>query len=409
MVLLAVMVGHVAIPWFIAQHGGAPDLARYASTNAVVAIVAMPLLSPLGDRYSKRWLIAAALAAFSTSAVVLAWWVGAHSYLLGAMITMQVVPVISMAIVNPASASFVAEIVPATELSRAISWQLSAQSMGRLGGPALGGLALALAGTEATLWLYAALLMLATAVAMRLPSGKPLPASTERGSWWGDIRAGLRANWRVPIERGWMATNFVSWLFFFPAFTMLVPLKVISLHLSALWLGLCEAALALGMLAGALGVSRWWIALYGRFNTRVFCAALQGVGLAVAGITTQPLVLVASFAFVGMSNSAMVLVGQTHRTLARPIAFRARMSAGSMMTSQIAAFLGPVLAGTALLHWPIEWVYSAFGLLGGLAALSIALVPGFRALMALEHHEVEGWYGTAYPQAFAAPGGRARE
>lgn len=400
LLLLAVMVGHVTIPWLIAQSGGASDLARYGATSAVMAIVAMPLLSPLGDRYSKRWLITVALAAFAASAAVLAWWTGSHGYQLNALLVLQVVPVMAMAIVQPANTSFVAEIVPTSDLTRAVSWQQTAQSLGRLAGPALGGMALAIAGTEATLWLYAALLLLATAFAMRLPRGNPLPKSTVATGWWSDIRAGLKANWLVPIERGWMASNFVSWLFLFPAFTMLVPLKVLSLELSALWLGLCEAALALGMLAGALGLSRWWMGRYGRFNTRVFCAALQGIGLAVAGITTTPSVLVAAFAFVGMANSAMVLVGQTHRTLARPIAFRARMSAGSIMTSQIAASLGPMLAGAALLRWSIEGVYTAFGLLGGLAALSIALVPGFRALMALEHHEVEGWYGTAYPKAF---------
>ena len=400
LMLLAVMVGHVTIPWLIALNGGAPDLARYGAASAMMAIVAMPLLSPLGDRHSKRWLITGALGAFAVSAAVLAWWVGSRGYQLNALIALQVVPVMAMAIVQPASTSFMAEIVPTSELTRAVSWQQSAQSLGRLAGPALGGMALAVAGTESTLWLYAALLLLATAFAMRLPSGTPLSKSSKSTGWWADIRAGLRANWLVPIERGWMASNFVSWLFLFPAFTMLVPLKVLSLNLSALWLGLCEAALALGMLAGALGVSRWWMGRYGRFNTRVLCAALQGLGLAVAGVTTISWLLVAAFAFVGMANSAMVLVGQTHRTLARPIAFRARMSAGSIMTSQIAASLGPILAGAALLRWPIQVVYTAFGVLGGLAALSISIVPGFRALMALDHHEVEGWYGKAYPKAF---------
>lgn len=59
-----------------------------------------------------------------------------------------------------------------------------------------------------------------------------------------------------------------------------------------------------------------------------------------------------------------------------------------------------MLAGAALLRWPIQVVYTAFGLLGGMAALFIAIVPGFRALMALDHHEVEGWYGRANPKAF---------
>lgn len=57
LMLLAVMVGHVTISWMIAQNGGAPDLARYGAASAMMAILAMPLLSPLGDRHSKRWLI----------------------------------------------------------------------------------------------------------------------------------------------------------------------------------------------------------------------------------------------------------------------------------------------------------------------------------------------------------------
>ena len=38
-----------------------------------------------------------------------------------------------------------------------------------------------------------------------------------------------------------------------PCVTLLVPLKVQSLGLSAAWLGWCEAGLSLGMLVGSLG------------------------------------------------------------------------------------------------------------------------------------------------------------
>ncbi|MGA0611280.1 MFS transporter [Caldimonas sp. KR1-144] len=401
--VLANMVGYVAVSWWIAQQGGAADLARYGVVMSLVSLVAVPLLSPLGDRVAKGPLITAALGCFAVAAMLLAWWVGTRGYRLDVVLAIQAVPMIAMAVVQPATTGLAAELVPASSLQQALNRQQGAQSIGRLAGPALGGAVLAAAGTAPALWLHAALLVMATGLAMRLPRIERADAA-RRSSWWSELRAGLKANWGIPLERGWMAANFVSWIFIFPALTMLVPLKVQSLQLSAWWLGLCEAMLSLGVLLGALGGANWLIARFGRFNTRVASASAQGLALALAGVTDHPIVLVASFALVGIGSSAMTLVGLTHRTLARPAAYRTRMSAGSIVTTQVAASLGPALAGLALSVWSVKWVYLAFGVLGAAAALSLAAVPGFRAFMALSHEEVDGWYGRAHPEAF---GGRA--
>lgn len=404
--VLANMVGYVAVAWWIAQQGGAADLARYGVTMSLVSLVAVPLLSPLGDRFPKARVIAFAMGCFAAAAMLLAWWVGARGYRLDVVLMIQAVPMIAMAVVQPASTSLAAELVPAGGLQQALNWQQGAQSTGRLIGPAIGGAMLAAAGTASTLRLHAALMVVAAALALRLPRIER-DAGAQRSGWWSELRDGLKANWAIPLERGWMAANFVSWIFIFPALTMLVPLKVQSLSLSAWWLGLCEVMLSLGVLLGALGGANWLIGRFGRFNTRVASATAQGLALAVAGITEHPLVLVGAFAIVGLGSSAMTLVGLTHRTLARPVAFRTRMSAGSILTTQVAASMGPAIAGLALHAWTVQWVYLAFGVLGAAAALSLALVPGFREFMALSHDEVNGWYGRAHPEAFGH--GRARE
>jgi MFS family permease len=126
----------------------------------------------------------------------------------------------------------------------------------------------------------------------------------------------------------------------------------------------------------------------------------MGLALALAGSTREPHVLVASFAIVGQSVATTTLVGKTHRMLARPLAYRARMSAASIMTVQISQALGPALAGVALTHWSVRTVYVVFGLLSAASALGYFLIPGFRAFMALEHHEVDGFYAKAFPRAF---------
>lgn len=218
--------------------------------------------------------------------------------------------------------------------------------------------------------------------------------------WSTEFRVGMRVNWAIPLERGWVLCNFVGALFMLPCVLMLVPLKVQSLGLSAAWLGWCEAALSLGLLFGSLGPAAWWARIQGRFATRVSSAAIIGLALAMAGWTTDRHVLVASFAVVGLSSAATTLVGKTHRMLARPLAFRARMSAAAIMTVQVSQTLGPALAGVALVHWSVRTVYVVFGLLSAASALGFFLVPGFRPFMALEHDEVDNWYGKTYPKVF---------
>jgi MFS family permease len=111
-------------------------------------------------------------------------------------------------------------------------------------------------------------------------------------------------------------------------------------------------------------------------------------------------VLVGSFVVAGLCNAATTLVGKTHRMLARPLAFRARMTAASIMTTQLSQTVGPAVAGLALAHTGVRGVYLMFGLLSAASALGLFLIPGFRAFMALDHDAVDNWYGRRYPQVF---------
>lgn len=401
LMLLSLMIGQVALPWWISQSGGAADLAAYGMVVALTLLVGMPLLSPLGDRHPKRRLIGLGLAAHAVATLGLAAMASAGWYRLPWVLVLTGLNMLAGSLIQPLSSSFASELVPANDLADAISLQQGAQSTGRLIGPVLGGLLLSIAGTAATLWCGGALLAAAAVFARKLPAGRDIDAAQGRAGWWRDLQDGLRANWAIPIERGWTLVNALSWMFLFPSLTMLVPLKVQSLDLSGLWLGLSEASLSLGMLVGAVGVSAWIVRVWGRYATRVGCAVLQGFALALVGFTGERSLLLLGFLLTGLTNSAMGLVGLTHRTLARPPAFRARMFAGSAMTSQVAGSLGPAIAGAALAHGSsVQWIYTVFGLLAAGASLALAFVPGFKAFMALEPDAVEGWYGRVHPEAF---------
>jgi hypothetical protein len=290
--ILAEMVGYITLPWWIVHRGGARDLAIYSVSIAIITIFAMPLLSPLGDRYAKKPQIAWGICTLMVVAFILATLASLSDYRLTLIICIGVVTVIAKAFIDPASSTISAELLPANRLAEALRLRKSTQAAGRALGPALAGATLALGGIAATFWMNGILLGVAGYVTLHLPS-QSQHREHHRGlaRWWRDLRAGLHAKWIVPLERGWTLVNFLVWIFQGPAVGMLIPLKVQSLGLSGLWLGVCEAALSIGLLLGSFRGSDALVSRFGRFNVRVGAAMCEGLALAASGWAHSAIVL----------------------------------------------------------------------------------------------------------------------
>lgn len=407
LMVLAMMVSHVAVPWWVAHEGGAQDLALYAGLLALVSFVALPLLSPLGDRYSKRTLITAGMVAMLVESIALAALAQAGIYHVGLVIGLQFISVVAMSASMPASFSIVAELLPPEQLSEGLGYQKSAQAIGRLIGPVLGGAALAVADTSAALWLLVLLLLVAAPLAARIETPPKPQLRSSRAAWMSDLRAGLAAKWRIPLERGWSFVSFLVMVFFGPGIGILVPLKVQSLGLSGAWLGACEAGLSVGMLLGALGGSPAIARRVGRFNASFGAILCEGLCLMLMGLTHTPWIMVLAFSLIGLSVATVVMVGQTHRMLAMPPDFRSRMTAVNMMVMQVSGMLGPGLAGLSLASMNVDRVYLLFGAGLFLVGLGYTRVPGYRQFLNLAHDEAQGFYARHHPELFAKPASRS--
>lgn len=397
----AQMLGYLTVPWWIAKQGGAHDLARYGVVMAVALILCLPLLSPLGERYAKRTQMWRGLGVLAAVALLFALLASFGGYDLRPIIGIGLIGVLASAFVDPASASIAPELVAPEGLPEAMRQRKTAQSAGRLLGPLLGGTVLATAGVAATLWLGSAMLLVAAIAAARLPTTVALPGKG-RGiaGWYADLRAGLRAKWSVPLERGWTLVNFLVWIFVGPAFSLFAPLKVQSLGLSGAWLGACEAGLSIGMLLGGMLGTDLLVRQLGRYRLRIAAAVTEGLCIALIGYTQNPWLLVVAFVIVGYANTNAVLVGATHRALAVPQEFRVRMAAVNVMSTQVANALGPTLAGLALLHWSFTTVATGFGLIAAMLACGFTLIPRSREFFGLNHDEVKDWYRLQYPHGF---------
>jgi MFS family permease len=396
--VLSLSAGSVAISWWIVTQGGAADLSIFGVSSAVTMLIALPLLSALGDRHPKSRIMAWGLLAAVMTAIGLATMASLGFYHILPIVLIYAVQMIAFSVVLPAVSSIAADLVPSDRLADALSLQKSAQSLGRLAGPVVGGAVVALSSIPFALWVYTAILFIAALSAFAIPPIKP--AAKVRGQWHAEVRAGLRAKWEIPIDRSWTIYAFFCMMFFSPALGMLLPLKVHSLKLNASWLGATEAALGLGMLIGAFWGAQKVILALGRFRAcmgAVMAAALIIIGVA---LSTQGWLLVLGFGLAGFSISISQLVGQTHRQLAVPDHFRARFSSVNIMVMQVSGMLGPAIAGIALGMLDISAVYAGFGICLLLISLLFPLVPGIQHFLALNHLEVKGWYGKQHPELF---------
>lgn len=403
LVLLAELSALVILPWWVTSSAGVGGVALYGTALAVSMLLAVAVVSPLGDRVCKARQMQWGLAAMLVIALVYGLIAVLGLFSLPLLIALAVGQALAGAMVDQARATILAELLPADQLPNAIRLRKTCQSLSGIGGPLLAGLALGVGSVAGALGVYAALLMLAIGFATLIPKHAGLVPTprVDFAHWWQGLRCGMAAKWRVPMERGWTVVNFVVWIFQGPAVGILIPIKVHALGLAGNWLGICLGALSLGVLVGSVIGSQLLVQHFGRYRVRLGLGFCEGLALAVVGFASSPYWVVAGLALTGFCNASMGLVGATHRALAIPQTHRVRIFAASSMATQVAGAIGPALVGVALTRWSVDAVYTAFGLLMATSVLGFLWVPRLKEFLSLGHEQVVDWYLHQYPKVFS--------
>ena len=398
--LLSTASMQMVVAWWIGREVGAGGLARYGALMGAAALIITPLLSPAGDRWPKRSVIRVGRLMLLVDALALSalCWTGRCE--LSLLCLCGLVAASATALLWPAESSMLAELVAPERLSIAIRWRRAAQAAGGFVGPGLGGLVIASLGLGAAMGLNLVLFTLAAGVAWcgALPDG--LAHRPVRRRWWGELADGLRAKWLVRLDRWWTLVGAVMMLSLLPATGLLLPLRIQALGLSAAWFGACAAALSLGVLAGVAGIAPWVIGRIGRVRALALVILVCSAAMAGIGLSDAAPVLVALFALIGLCLSVTQLVGQTHRMLAMPAAYRARMAAAHLTVAHAVAALAPAVAGGLLQHASVAAVYLVLAAAFALSGLLLLAVPGLSVFLRQDPEAVSGWYERRYPGAF---------
>jgi MFS family permease len=259
----------------------------------------------------------------------------------------------SRAFFAPANTAMGPMLVPRELLPRAIAWNSLAWQSASIGGPALGGVLVAISPAHAYGTAFALYIVAAFSVTMVRKNTKP---QTQPGSRWALMKEGLSYVWRQKIVFGAISLDLFAVLL--GGATALLPVFARDiLHVGAEGFGLLRAGPAIGATIVALYLAANPI----RSKAGVFMfagVAVFGAATIVFGLSRSLWLSVTALAVLGGADMLSVYVRQTLVQLVTPDAMRGRVAAvstlfvgasnelGEFESGVVARFLGPV--GAAL-------------------------------------------------------------
>jgi MFS family permease len=298
----------VAVPVLVLVHERTGSLAWMAAV-AVARLVPYVLISPvagvLADRVDRARLLRSAHVARAAGvlAMVAAAAAGASA---GALVALTFVITACGTPCFPTALAGLRDLVDPTALDRATGLVTTVETAAFLAGPAVGGVAVAIAGAPAALLLDAAILALAVAfVPARLGGGDstPDPTTTSADRSIRSVLDGLLAGTRLvldraPVRRCLVATVAVNVIGGMVS-VLVVPMATEQLDAGSAGVGLLTAAFGGGAVVGA-GLATWragW--------SPVLTTALAGLPLALAAPAGRTALVLPLLAVAGAATTVV--------------------------------------------------------------------------------------------------------
>jgi len=330
--------------WLVLELTASPlSLAIVTSLQFLPVMLLSLIGGALADRFPRRRLLAVTQSLGAAQAAMLG--------LLCATGTIDIwhiyVLAVTLGVINaldaPVRQAFTSELVPPAYLPNAIAMGSLAQNMGRIVGPALGGLVIAAFGV-ATAYLLNALTFCAMLVALALLDGSALQKRRMAGKQplLVQVREGLSYARRTPpVLFLLIATAFIG--LFGQNFTTMVPLiSTYLVHAGAAEFGVLNSCLGAGsFVAAAVLTTR------GAPSTRRILLAGTGFGLVLFAISFSSSLIVSGLLFFLVGGAAVTFSASMNTSLQlwAPPEMRGRLV--SMISLLIPSPIGPMLTGAA--------------------------------------------------------------
>lgn len=328
-----------------------------------------PFTGMIADRFDKRLILlvtqsflgisALTLAALALTGHVQLWHVYLIAFLQG----------VATAVDNPARQTFVSEMVPREKLSNAVALNSASFNAGRLIGPGVAGLVIAVAGTGWALAVNGVSFgfVLLSLLAIRLRDLTPSPRS--RGK--GQIRQGLAYVRSRPDIMLVMALVFVLGTFGMNFQITMALMATTEFHQGPTEYGLLGSVMAIGSLAGALLSARRRSP-----RLRVLLLALTGFTVASGLAALAPSFDTFALALIPTGLAALTALTTANAMVQTSVDAHVR---GRVMALYLAVFMGGTPLGAPMIGWIGEvlgarWTIGIGTIAVGLSLVAVAVV-----------------------------------
>lgn len=361
-------IQHLAMSWLVYRLTGSAWLLGVTGFASQIAIL---VLAPFGglwaDRIDRRALLLWTQGAAMVPGFVLAALAYAEMIEIWHVVVMAGLFGIIMAIDVPVRQSFTPEMVPVREdLPSAIAFNALMQNSGRMLGPTIAGLLIAVS-SEAVCFLVNGLSKIAAVTTLTMMTVTPTARARASFSIWGSLKEGVAYTWNsVPLRLLFPVVAMVS--FMASPYQTLMPIFAAEVFAGgADTLGFLIGAAGLGGMAGMLLLaSRKDVR--GLMNWIAASALTAGAALVMFAYSTSLALSLAMIAIVGLT-SLTVAMGVS--TIVQTIVDD-RMR-GRVLGLFVVAFLGMFPLGSLAAGAAADWIGASHTLAaGGIACMLVA-------------------------------------
>jgi MFS family permease len=371
--------------------------------STLAEVLAKPLLSWIGDRFDRRWVLLACNGVSTAVALALVVMRLGNYFSVTLLSILLVVYGASTGLRDPVQSSILPSLVPVPRVSDAMRIRSMFQSLSLLFGATLAGTLISVTGISTTLVGTAVALLSSTLIVAILET--PLErsrADLATASWWRRMTSGFAVVLRIRTELGLALVAMVLNFALAPFFTALLPAYVKQVIGYPAWfVGVLDAAFGVGLLVGSAFVLPRVNARFGRDRAVFLGFLLLGLCLTGTAAAFTPVLVVPLMLLGGVGLLLVNLNAALVRTIATPESYRTRVAGTvgflSMAATPIGGFACSGMIALIGEHVTIA-VLGVFVLVGAFAVLAI---PQFSYVMRLEDEKMSGVYAILYPDAFS--------
>ncbi len=394
----------VAVGWWVLDHtGSAAFMSTVLTAGMLTRLILLPLLSPLGDRLSRKGLMLAGYVLSAAAVTGFAFLARLDFFSAKLVVALNVFWAMGVVVFGVGTAGMTAKLVPADRFQAGMRVWEALGAIGFIAGGILGGIVVSTIKCSGAFAVDVAGFMIAFALVSAIKADtRPVrgDAPVEGGllrhlaTWASDLKEGFVVLVRVRFILKMVAVFIVMNLAVAPL-PVIIPYYVKEvLHLPAWNVGLLDSALGVGILFGSLLLGSTQ-RHFRRDAIAIGGLCLVGGGLALFAVPGIAFPCVGMLT-VGIGSTFFNICMNSNLTLAIPDHFRTRLLALLALVCQLARPMGLSLAGFVIERVPVPVFACAVGAVIVILAPVPALGREFRSFLRMDSKEVEGYFARRY-------------